>query len=278
MKETKVALVYDFDKTLSIDDMQTFGFIQGLGMEVDEFWNMCGEYSKKYNVDSVLTYMYMMLKCSNEKGKVITEKYLNDCGKDIKFFKGVEEWFDRINEFGRQNNIVVEHYVVSSGMKEIIEGTNIANKFKQIYACSFVYENGVPVWPAQALNYTNKTQFIYRISKGIYDALDKNVNEEMKRSERPIPFSNIVYIGDSETDIPCMRLLFKNGGTAIGIYQPDSKNEKYLKDLVKRDRINFVASADYTENGELDEIIKEFIKKIKHQSALENIRTGQRDE
>ena len=133
------------------------------------------------------------------------------------------------------------------------------------------------MWPALSLNYTGKTQFLYRINKGIFDVLDKRVNEEMKHSDRPIPFSNIIYIGDSETDIPCMRLLYKYGGTAIGLYQPNTKNEAYLKDLLRRDRISFAVSADYTEGGEFDKIAKDLVQKIKYQNMLEQIRTEQKN-
>ncbi len=277
MKEIKVAIVYDFDKTLSTDDMQAFGFIQGLGMEVNEFWEECGKFSKENGVENILSYLYMMIKHSNLKNKPITKEYLKECGKNVKFFEGVKEWFKRINEYGKNNGVTVEHYVVSSGLKEIIEGTEIADNFKQIYACSFAYENGKPVWPALSLNYTNKTQFLYRINKGIFDVLDRRVNEEMSKLDRPVPFTNIIYIGDSETDIPSMRLVYTKGGTAIGLYQPNTKNEKYLKDLLLRDRISYVASADYTEQGELDAIIKELIQKIKYDNIANSIRLEQKE-
>ena len=278
MKEIKIALVYDFDKTLSTDDMQAFGFIQGLGMEVDDFWNECGVFSKANGVENILSYLYMMIKHSNLKDTPITREYLKNCGKEVKFFKGVEEWFDRINKYGKENGVTIEHYVVSSGLKEIIEGTSIADKFKQIYACYFVYENDKPIWPAISLNYTNKTQFLYRINKGIFDVLDRRVNEEMSALDKYIPFTNIIYIGDSETDIPSMRLVYTKGGTAIGLYQPNSKNENYLRDLLKRDRISFVANADYSENSELDLIVKELVQKIKHQNIVEQLRLEQKNQ
>ena len=148
MKDIKVAFVYDFDKTLSTDDMQAFGFIQGLGMEIDEFWDKCNKFGEKHEAEGVLTYMYLMKKYSKEKNKPITREYLNKCGENIKFFEGVENWFDRINKYGKQIGVQVEHYILSSGLKEIIEGTSIAKNFKEIYACSFVYENGEPIWPA----------------------------------------------------------------------------------------------------------------------------------
>jgi len=277
MKDIRIAFVYDFDKTLSVDDMQSFGFIQGLNMNIKDFWNKCNDFSKENEAEGVLTYMYMMIKYSREKGVPITKEYLNKCGQSVEFFNGVEQWFDRINEYGKKQGVQIEHYILSSGLKEIIEGTSIAKNFKQIYACSFVYENGEPIWPALSLNYTGKTQFLYRINKGIFNALDPSVNIEMKRSERPIPFSNIIYIGDSETDMPCMRMLYKYGGTAIGLYQPNTKNEAYLKDLLSRDRINFALPADYTENSELDLVAKDLVQKIKYQNLLEQTRTKQKN-
>ena len=277
MKETKMAIVYDFDKTLSTDDMQAFGFIQGLGMEVDDFWNECGKFTKANNVDSNLTYMYLMIKYSKEKNIPITKEYLESCGKQVKFFDGVTTWFDRINEYGKQHGITVEHYVISSGLQEIINGTEIAKNFKKIYASAFVYENGSPVWPAMSLNYTNKTQFLYRINKGCLDVLDRSVNEEMAHEKRAIPFSNIVYIGDSETDIPCMRLIYKYGGTAIGLYQPNTKNELYLKDLLARKRISFVTQADYTDGSGLDGVVKGLIEKIEIDTKLERTRENQKN-
>lgn len=271
--KTKIAMVYDFDKTLSTDDMQTFGFIQGLGMSVDEFWAECEEFGEKNKVDNVLAYLYIMIKTMKERNIALTKDYLKKCGENVEFFKGVETWFNRINKFGEENGIEVEHYVISSGLKEIIEGTKIAKYFKDIFACYFVYDKeGLPIWPALALNYTNKTQFLYRINKGCFGVRDTRVNEEMSEKDRYIPFTNMIYVGDSSTDIPCMRMLYKYGGTAIGLYQPGSRNENYLKDLIKRDRISYAVKADYSENGEFETLVKQVIKKIKHQSILSELR------
>ena len=277
MKETKIALIYDFDKTLSTDDMQAFGFIQNMGMEVDDFWNLCGEFSKSQQAENILSYMYITLKTAKERGIKLTKEYFAECGKGVKFFDGVETWFDRINEYGKKLGVTIEHYVVSSGLTQIIKGTKIAKHFKVIYACDYVYENGEPIWPALSLNYTNKTQFLYRINKGCFDVLDRAVNEEMPYDQRPMPFANMIYIGDSATDIPSMRMIVKSGGTAIGLYQPKTFNEKYLRDLLRRDRISFVAKADYTQNSEFDIVIKEIINKIKYQNTLDEIRQKQKD-
>ena len=276
--ETKIAIVYDFDKTLSTDDMQSFGFIQALGMNPKDFWYSCDSFGEDYKIDNVLAYMYVMAKKMKENNIPLTREYLYNCGKNVKFFEGLDTWFDRINEFGKENGITVEHYVISSGTKEIIEGTSIAKYFKEIFACYYIYENGVAVWPALGINYTNKTQFIYRINKGILDIRDTRVNEEMPHNERPIPFSNIIYIGDSQTDIPSMRLVFKKGGTSIGLYQKNSKNEAYLRGLVKSERISYIAEADYREGKEFDTIVKNIIKKTKYEKCLSEIHKRQKEE
>ena len=276
--ETKVAIVYDFDKTLSTDDMQSYSFIPALGMDPKDFWHACDSYGEKYKIDNVLAYMYVMAKKMKEKNIPLTKEYLYNCGKDVKYFAGLDTWFDRINKFGADNGVTVEHYVISSGTKEILEGTKIAKYFKEIFACQYIYENGVAVWPAVAINYTNKTQFIYRINKGILDIRDTRVNEEMPHSERPIPFSNIIYVGDSQTDIPSMRLVYNKGGTSIGLYQKNSRNEGYLRGLVRNDRISYIAEADYREGAEFDTIVKSVIKKVKYEKYLSDIHKNQKEE
>lgn len=274
--KTKIAIVYDFDKTLSTDDMQAFGFIQALGLDPKDFWHECDSFGEKYKIDNVLAYMYIMHKKMKERGIPLTKEYLYKCGKNVKYFKGLDTWFDRINEFGRKNDVEVEHYVISSGTREIIEGTTIAKYFKEIFACYFIYENGEAVWPALAINYTNKTQFIYRINKGILDIRDTRVNDEMPHSERPIPFSNIIYVGDSQTDIPSMRLVYNKGGTSIGLYQKNSRNEGFLRGILQKERISYVAEADYSENGEFDTIVKGLIKKTMYEKRLHDIRKKQK--
>lgn len=275
---SKIAIVYDFDKTLSTDDMQAFGFIQALGMEVDEFWGVCERFGEEQHVDNVLAYMYQMLKISKEKNIKVTKPYLRDFGKQVKFFEGLETWFDRINEFGKTNGIEIEHYIISSGTKEIIEGTSIAKYFKEIFACYYAYENGEAVWPALAINYTNKTQFIYRINKGVFGVRDTRVNDEMPHSERPIPFSHIIYVGDSQTDIPSMRLVQKKGGTSIGLYRKNSRGEGYLRSLLRSERLSYVAEADYREGHEFDTVVKGLIRKISNEENLNEIREKQKQE
>jgi 2-hydroxy-3-keto-5-methylthiopentenyl-1-phosphate phosphatase len=278
-KPATIALCYDFDKTLSPDNMQEYGFIQKLGLNPDQFWAKTGTISNKHFSDYVNSYMYYMIEAYKEQNFPLTKETLFENGKVIELFDGLETWFSRINEFGKNLGIKIEHYIISSGLKSMIEGTSIAKEFKRIYACEFIYnDKNEPIWPAQAINYTTKTQFLYRINKGLLDEIDRAVNYPMEKTLRPVPFSNIVYIGDSESDIPAMRLTVKNGGHAIGVYNPKQERPTQLLELVRDNRINFYAPADYSENSMLDTIIKEIILKIKHTYHLDTQTLLQKEE
>ena len=253
--------MYDFDKTLSTTDMQNYSFIPALGLKPDEFWGATGEFSKKTEVERILSYMYMMVKLANDKGIKLTKKFLNDCGKKIDYFPGVEKWFQRINKYGQALDVKVEHYLLSSGTKEIVEGSKIAKYFKEIYGCEFYFDpvTQVPVWPKQAVNYTQKTQYLFRISKGATDLRDdKKINE--KEKEHRIPYTNMIYLGDGITDVPCMQVLKNNGGKSIAIYNP--KDKANIQKLVREKRVNFAFTANYTEGSNLDKTVKSIIKQI----------------
>ena len=253
--------MYDFDKTLSTTDMQNYAFIPALGLKPEEFWGATGEFSKKSEVERILSYMYMMIKLSKDKGIKLTKKFLNDCGKKIEFYPGVESWFKRINKYGQQHDVKVEHYLLSSGTKEIVEGSSIAKEFKEIYGCEFYFdpETQVPVWPKQAVNYTQKTQYLFRISKGATDLRDdKKINQ--KEKEHRIPYTNMIYLGDGMTDVPCMQVVKNNGGKSIAIYS--KKDKTNIQRLVKEKRVNFAFTANYTEGSNLDSTVKSIIKQI----------------
>ena len=252
-----LAVCYDFDRTLSPDDMQAQGFIQSVGADVKQFWEQSNRLAEENDMDMNLAYMLNMVK--RAKGKFyVTKKALADYGAGIKLYDGVEEWFDRIDGYGRERGVIVEHYIISSGLKEMIEGTSIARHFKKIYASSFLFdEDGVPVWPAQTINYTNKTQFLFRIEKGCPDINDHaGVNEYIRPEDMRVPMRNIVYIGDSETDIPCMKLVNASGGHSIGVYNPDTCDKSKVRELMRNNRIRYFAPADYREGGELDCLLK----------------------
>ncbi len=266
-----LALCYDFDRTLSPDDMQAQGFIQSVGEDVKEFWKQSNELSEKNDMDMNLAYMLTMVK--KAKGKFyVTKKALAEYGAKIKLYDGVEGWFGRINEYGESRGIIVEHYIISSGLKEMIEGTAIAGEFKKIYASAFMYdEYGVPEWPAQTINYTNKTQFLFRIEKGCLNINDhEGVNEYIPPENIRVPLRNIVYFGDSDTDIPCMKLVNSYGGHSIGVYDKASGNKEKVYRLINNDRIRYFAPADYTEGSEIDCLVKAIINKTAAYEKLES--------
>ncbi len=239
--------------------MQAQGYIQMINENVDEFWNMATRLAIENQMDPNLSYMYLMLNGAKGKFQVKKEK-LKEFGKKVELYSGVVEWFDRLNEFGQKNGVEVEHYIISSGLKEMIEGTAIAGKFKAIYANSFLYDhNGAAIWPAQNINFTNKTQFLFRISKGTLDVNDNDVNRYYTPESIRIPFTNMVYIGDSQTDIPCMKLVNSLNGHSIGVYDPTFKNKGRVHELIRDNRIRHFAEADYTEGSALDVLLHDII-------------------
>ena len=270
-KQPVLAICYDFDKTLTPDDMQAQGYIQSVGYDVERFWEETNILAHEQEMDSNLAYMYKMVK-EAEGNLILNRKALMEYGARVKVFPGVEKWFDRICAFGRENGVLVEHYIISSGLKEMIEGTEMARQgaFERIYASAFCYnERGVAVWPAQAVNYTNKTQFLFRIEKGTLDVNDPAVNDYYPQDRVRIPFRNMVYIGDSDTDIPCMKLVNAYGGHAIGVYDPVTGDMGKVRKMIRENRIRYYAPADYTNGSGLDRLVKKIILRTAANENLE---------
>ena len=278
MSKPIIALMYDFDKTLCAKDMQEYSFIPSIGMNAEEFWNEANRISVKSDMDKILAYMYLMIKQAKKNDIPITKESFQSLGSDVVLFKGVKGWFKRINKIGEQYGVQIEHYILSSGLKEIIEGTPIAKEFKKIYACEFHYnERGNADWAQHAVNFTTKTQYLFRISKGVLDVLDDvKLNTNMADEERRIPYRNMIYLGDGITDVPCMKLVKQYGGQSIAIYQKKSKSK--VEVLLKDERVNFICEADYTEGSELDKIIKLIIQKMAVVDELSAISVRQRKE
>lgn len=269
-KKIVLAICYDFDKTLSPTDMQAQGFIQSIGYDVENFWKESNKLASDNEMDQNLAWMFMMSKGSH--GKFIFNKdTLKEFGSKVELFPGVKTWFERINKYGEEHGVEVEHYIISSGLKEMIEGTVIADKFKKIYASSFYYDDdGVAIWPAQVVNYTDKTQFLFRIEKGVLDVNDQQVNTFFKQNELRVPFRNMVYIGDSDTDIPCMKLVNTNGGHSIGVYNSETNDKSKVFKMLSENRIKYFAPADYSENSTLEQLILKIIDRTKSNEILEN--------
>ncbi len=257
-----IAIMYDFDKTLSTRDMQDFAFIPSLGMESRDFWQLANDFGSEQKMDSILAYMYTSIREANRRGKPLRREDMVAHGKSVELHKGVTSWFDRINLFGDKLGVTIEHYIISSGMKEIIEGTEIAHKFKEIFACEYYFdEEGNAVWPKTAVNYTNKTQFVYRINKGVLDiSNDVDLNRSMPDDSKRVPFTNMIYIGDGLSDVPCMKMMQAYGGTSIAVYSESNRHK--VEDLLIDDRVNFIFLADYSEGGELEETMMNIIRKI----------------
>ncbi len=273
LKEEKpvIAICYDFDKTLTPNDMQAQGYIQSVGYDVDAFWTETDKLANENNMDSNLAYMYKMVE--KAQGRVLfTKNTLAEYGSKVVLFPGVYEWFERIREYGKEKGVIIEHYIISCGLKEMIEGTCVANEFEKIYASEFYYDSyGVAKWPAQVVNYTSKTQFLFRIQKGVLDVNDDAVNDYFSPDEIRVPFRNMIYIGDSDTDVPCMKLVNVNGGYSIGVYNKETLEKSKVYKMMKDNRIKYFAPADYSENSEIDILIKAIIDKTVSNEKLINI-------
>ncbi len=273
--EPIIAIMYDFDKTLCTRDMQEYDLIPKLNMSAADFWEEANGFGRAQKMDGILAYMYTCIKRCREKGVSLKRESFVESGKNVELYNGVAQWFDRINAFGKEQGARIEHYVISSGMKEIIEGTSIADKFTEIFACEFYYdEDGNAAWPKTSVNYTNKTQFVYRINKGVLDVSnDVDLNRSMPDDSKRVPFTNMIYIGDGLSDVPCMKMMKAYGGQAIAVYQDDSKAK--VEELLIKDRVDFVFPADYSADGELDKTVKNIIKKIVISDALTEINQTQ---
>ena len=270
-----IAFLYDFDKTLCTTDMEDYAFIPSLGFTPSEFWGKANEFGWQNRMDGLLAYMYTMIQECAAQGIKLDRPFLNRCGQSIQLFPGVRDWFARINAFGESLGVQVEHYIISSGLREIIEGSGIAHEFKQIYACEFYYnENGDACWPKLDVNFTNKTQFVYRINKGILDvSRDKELNDSMPDDSKRVPFTNMIYMGDGLSDVPCMKMMRAYGGQAIAVYQ--ASNRQGVEKLLVDGRVDFIFPADYRADTELDRTVRDILRKMIISDRLANTNTRQ---
>ena len=257
-----IAFLYDFDKTLCTTDMQDYAFIPSLGMTPTDFWAEANGFGQSNRIDGILAYMYTMIRESERRNRPFTRQDLVEKGRGIVLYPGVRDWFQRINAFGEAQGVQVEHYIISSGLREIIEGSSISGEFKEIYASEFYYdEQGRPVWPKLAVNFTAKTQFVYRINKGVLDVSDdKTLNDSMPDDSKRVPFTNMIYVGDGLSDVPCMKMMRAYGGQAIAVYQEG--NRLGVEDLLAKGRVDYMFPADYSEGTALDQTAKNIIRKM----------------
>jgi len=273
-KHNVIAVVYDFDGTLTPQPMQEYTILPELGIKDGKrFWKQVNEESARTNGEAIVTYMRLMLEKSKARHFPVTAQRLKKLAKNINYFPGVQTYFKRINDYVKKQfgqDIELRHYVISAGLKEIISGTVIAKYLYKVFASEYYYdEYGRATFPNVIVNDTLKTQFIFRINKG-KENLNENINLHMPVPLRPIPFQNIMYIGDGLTDVPCMTVIRKNGGYAIAVYKSHSpRGKKICRELLKAERVNFIAKADYKSGTELDRLIKLLLGNI-----VEGIRYG----
>ena len=260
MKKVIVGICYDFDCTLARGYMQEFGLVQALGMTADEFWAKNKENMKKTGTAPVLSYTRLIIDECERRGIKLTRKFLNECGKNIEYFSGVKTWFKRLNEYAASRGILLEHYIISSGNKEILEGSEIYREFKDVFGCEYLFDkNGVAYWMKNIVDFTLKTQYLFKINKGVTGKDDSSkVNERIENKH--IEFRNMIYIGDGYTDIPCMTLVKEKGGTSISVYTDE---QKQISDgLVRDDRVNYACKADYSAGSEMDKLLKLILDSI----------------
>lgn len=274
-----VALVYDFDGTLAPGNMQEFGLLQALGYENPaDFWNLCDQIAKTNDAGGIAVVMYAIQAEAQRVGLRCTREMLREFGKKVQFFPGVIEWFECINAYAKRIGVEVKHYINSSGFKEMIEGCAIAHHFENIYACTYLYDaQGEACWPSVVVDYTKKTQFLFKINKGIKEVSDKvRINEFVPSDERPVPFERMIYFGDGETDIPCMRTIKSNGGHSFAVYG-NEKKRLLAQQLLEEHRVNFACAADYTSDSEMMQIVLSILDKIKADFTLSQYEVVNRD-
>ena len=270
--KTPIAICYDFDGTLSPKNMQEYGFIEAFSdVDAQAFWDEAKMRAKREDMDQILSYMHLM-----KESEPWRKKDLEAQGKKIVLFPGVErdapycDWFSRINDYAEGKNAGLEHYIISSGIKTMIaarfssEGFK-KNAIKHIFACDFIYdEEGKPTWPAAAINYTTKTQYLFRINKGVLNQWDdEKVNTHKGKDEWPIPFSNMIYFGDGDTDIPAMKMITYKGGHAIAVYDGEDPGKRgKCRGLLADACCQFIAEADYSPDKKIERLIRCLIEKI----------------
>ena len=266
-----IALIYDFDGTLSPGNMQEFGFIQAIGQTPEEFWSKSDGIAIGQDASNILAYMKLMFDEARKNGISLTREGFKQYGADIKLYEGVREWFRNVDRYGKEHGVIIEHYINSSGLKEIIEGSSIAKEFRHIFAGSFIYdENGVAEWPGIAVDFTAKTQYLFKIQKGIFSSRDaQKVNESMADEAKRIPFTNMIYFGDGDTDVPSMKLVTMFGGNAIAVFDPSRpKKKEAAQKLLRQGRVNFITPASYTKDSRTYRLVCAIIDKIKADNEL----------
>jgi 2-hydroxy-3-keto-5-methylthiopentenyl-1-phosphate phosphatase len=267
IKQNIIALVYDFDGTLTPKTMQEYTLLPNLGVKNSrKFWDEISRDCFDLQAENTLVWMKKIIDMAKDNETPISSEYFKNIGKDIPYFNGIPEYFKKINKYVAdkvKGKMEIRHYVISSGLKEILDGVSISKEFHNIFGSEYTYdEYGRPTFPKVIITDTVKTQYLFRINKG-REKIGESINEHMPEQERPIPFKNMVYVGDGLSDVPAMNVTTKNGGHAIAIYKPrDKRGLNTCKNLVKAGRVDFMAPADYREGSDLFNSIKVILDTI----------------
>lgn len=264
---TKAAMVYDFDGTLAQGNLQECSFIPKMNISREDFWGEVKRRTREEDGDEILVYMHLMLEKAREARETVSKSMLQEHGRSAKLFPGLEggAWFTRINSFANSLGLDLLHYVVSSGIEEMIRGCPIQQNFRKIYASKYIYDGEAAAWPGVAINYTTKTQYLFRINKGVENHWNNDdINKYMPQASRPVPFGRMIFLGDGDTDIPTMKMLTYQGGSSIAVYDEarQSRDLEKIHRLIADGRVDFVAPANYEENSQLEIIIKGILGRI----------------
>ncbi|SNT07643.1 hypothetical protein SAMN06309944_1983 [Micrococcales bacterium KH10] len=266
------ALVYDFDGTLAEGNCAEHGLMSALGIsDKGEFWASVKDRAIVTNADEILTYLGLLAERAMSSGSdALSTDNLSDFGSTIPLFRGVEAWFPRINSYAKENNIHLSHYIISSGIEEMIRGSQIGHHFAEVYGCRFgrLSDSHQSYWPTQAINYTTKTQFLFRINKGISNAWDNTaINRFIELADRPLPFEQMIFLGDGDTDIPSMKMVRHQGGHSLAVFDEkkwaSATHQSKVEKLIAEERANYVVPADYREGSQLDVTVKGLLQLIK---------------
>lgn len=267
--QNTIAIIYDYDQTLSPSYMQEEAIFPVFGINAANFWQRCGVLVQEQGFDAELAYMKVMLDCLQIDRP--TNAQLRELGAKLSFYKGLPEMFEEfqttlLSPAQRDHGITVEHYIVSSGIKALIEGSRLAPYVKKIFGCEFATdEHDRITFPKRAISHTQKTQFLFRINKGMLD-LNQDVNDHMDPTLRPIPFQNMIYVGDGPTDVPCFTVMRRNGGQAIAVYNPEDPTRTSFKKCYQlstlADRVRHIAPSDYRSGSHLRLLLEEMVHEI----------------
>ena len=276
----RTAIVYDFDGTLAHGNVQEHSFLPELKLDAKEFWASVKELTRSQDADEVLMYMWQMLAEARKRSIPITRAAFAAHGSRTPLFDGLDTWFRRINEYGAARGLQIEHYIISSGTQEMIEGSPLSKEFTKIFASRFMYnETDEAVWPGVAINYTNKTQFLFRINKGIDNTWDNaKINRYIPEPERPIPFQRMIFLGDGDTDIPAMKMVRHQGGHAVAVFDPErwalEATQQHVYRLIAEDRAHFTVPADYRTGSQLDVTVRGVLGRIARGAGYRGERDG----